>query len=80
MTLVAISHLEIEGHVFHHGAEIVPGLLSPDTVNKLVDARRVKEYDSAERRSLYRVFAPFSGAKEHEALPQDELTAYGLQE
>jgi hypothetical protein len=79
-TLVAIRTLNLGDHVFHHGAEIIPGLLSQDTVNKLVDRGRLREYDPSERRSLYRLFAPFSGCEETERPTKEELTAYALQE
>jgi hypothetical protein len=78
MTLVALRHFEVEGHVFHHSAEIMPGLLAKETVDKLIDQGLVKEYDSADRTSLYRLFAPFSGCEERDPLSHEELTSYGL--
>ena len=77
-TLIAIRHLEIQGHVFAHGVEIMPGLLTHETTNKLLDDGWLKEYDSAERRSVYRLFAPFSGCKERQELTASELTSYTL--
>ena len=77
MTLIAIRHLEIEGHVFAHATEILPGLLPKDAIDKLIDQGQVKEYDSRDRRSLYRLFAPFSGCKARQPLDA-ELTAYAL--
>jgi hypothetical protein len=77
-TLIAIRHLEIEGHVFAHGTEIMLGLLAKDAIDRLIDQGSVREYDSKDRRSLYRLLAPFSGAKEREPLDA-ELTAFGLQ-
>ena len=79
-TLVAIRQLEIDGHVFRHAEEIMPGLLSPKTVNALVDQGRLKEYHPAERRSLFRLLPAFSGAKEKEQLDRQELTELTLPE
>ena len=78
ITLVAIRHLEIDGHVFSHGAEIVPGLLAKETVDRLIDEKRVKEYDNRDRRSLYRLFSCFSGVSEKEQLEKDELDTLTL--
>jgi hypothetical protein len=75
-TLVAIRHVEIEGHVFHHGSEIMPDLLSKESADKLIDQGMLREY--RERRSLYRIFAPFSGAKEKEQLDDDEVNKLAL--
>ena len=74
MTLVAFRHLEIGGHVFAHGAEIIPGLLTKEAADKLIDADQLREYDSRDRRSLYRIFSPFSGCAERELLDKAELT------
>jgi hypothetical protein len=78
VTLVAMHHLEIEGRVFHHGAEIMPSLISTATLAKLIDQGRVREYDSRDRRSLYRLFSKFSGCKEKEPLTAEEMEAYSL--
>jgi hypothetical protein len=75
-TLVAIRHLEIQGHVFHHGSEIMPDLLSKESVDKLIDQGALREYP--ERRSLFRIFSQFSGCKEREQLDKDELDAFAL--
>ncbi len=75
-TLVAIRHLEIDGHVFQHGAEIVPGLFAQEVVDKLLDQGVLREYP--ERRSLHRLFAPFSGCKNREQLTKAELTSFAL--
>ena len=78
MTLIAIHHLEIEGRVFHHAAEIMPSLISSATLAKLIDQGRVREYDSRDRRSLYRLFSRFSGCEDTEFLSDVERTAYAL--
>jgi hypothetical protein len=75
-TLVVIRHLEIGGRAFSHGSELPPDLLTQDEVEKLLDEGRLAEY--AERRSLFRLFSVFSGAKEKEPLDRHELTAYAL--
>jgi hypothetical protein len=77
MTLIAIHHLEIEGRVIAHGAEIMPGLIAQKTVAKLLDQGRVRE---TEHRSLYRIFSVFSGCKEREPLTEEEIDAYTLPE
>jgi hypothetical protein len=74
MTLIAIHHLEIDGHVFAHGTEIMPGLLSKETVAKLLDQRRIQERP---RRSLYKILSNFSGCRETEPVDA-ELAAYAL--
>jgi len=78
VTLVAMHHLEIEGRVFHHGSEIMPGLIPIATLAKLIDQGGVREYDSRDRRSLYRLFSRFSGCEETEVLSDVERTAYAL--
>ena len=75
VTLIAIHHLEIEGRVFHHGAEIMPGLFAQETLAKLLDQGRVRE---TEQRSLYKIFSVFSGCQESESLTPEELSAYAL--
>jgi hypothetical protein len=74
-TLIAIHHFEIDGHVFHHGVEIIPGLIDDKTLDKLLDQGRVRE---TERRSLYRLFPAFSGATEKQSLDDDELDEFAL--
>jgi hypothetical protein len=75
-TLIAIRHLEIDGHVFHHGAEVVPGLLAKEVVDKLLDQGVIREY--RERRSLHRLFSVFSDCKDKEQLTKAELTEFAL--
>jgi hypothetical protein len=75
-TLVFIRHLEINGRQFHHGDELPPGTLTQAEVDNAIDQGVLSE--CPERRSLYRLFSAFSGAKETEALTKEELTAYGL--
>jgi hypothetical protein len=77
-TLVAIRTLNFGDHVFHHGDEIIPDLFDEQTVNRLIDQKRVKEYDTRDRRSLYRLFSPFSGCDQREQLTQEELDTLAL--
>jgi hypothetical protein len=74
-TLVAIHHLDIDGRLFHHNSEIVPGLLAKEAADKLLDEKRLIE---SKRRSLYRLFPKFSDCKESEHLNNEEQAAYGL--
>ena len=73
ITLIAIHHLEIQDRIFPHGSEIPPDLLAQKTLSKLIDQRRVREYDARDRRSLYRLFSTFSGCTESEQLTPEEL-------
>jgi len=75
-TLAIIRHLEIDGRSFCHGSELPPDLLTRGEVDKLLDEGRLAEYP--ERRSLYRLLSPFSGAKEKEQLTNDELDTCAL--
>jgi hypothetical protein len=75
-TLVVIRHLEIDGHVLRHGAEIVPGLLAKEVVDKLLDQGVLREYP--ERRSLHRLFSEFSDCKDREQPTKAELTEFAL--
>jgi hypothetical protein len=76
-TFVVIGPRHIKGVQFHHGDELPPGLLSTREIEKMLDQKLLAEY--RQRRSLYRLFAPFSGAKEREPL-DDELTEFALSE
>jgi hypothetical protein len=77
-TLVVIGTHDIAGVRYHHGEELPPDLLPRETVDQWLDRKWLAEYDSAYRRSLYRLFAPFSGCEEQEQLTKEELTAYAL--
>jgi hypothetical protein len=77
-TLVAIRTLNLGDHVFHHGDEIIPGLLDNETIDKLIDQKRIREYHSADRRSLFRLFSPFSGCDQREQLTHEELDTLAL--
>ena len=77
-TLVFIRHHEIDGRIFIHGSELQPELLAQETIDRLIDAGALKEYDSSERRSLFRLLPAFSGCNEREPLTQQECDAYAL--
>ena len=79
ITLVAIRQLEIDGHVIAHGCEVPPDF-PKETIDKLIDQKRIREYDSKDRRSLFRLFAPFSDCEEREQLSETELTELCLPE
>jgi hypothetical protein len=74
-TLVVLSHRQIGERRFLHGDELPPDLLPREAIDLHLDRRELAEYDSADRRSLYRLFAPFSACTEAESLTQDELKA-----
>jgi hypothetical protein len=76
-TLVANGHRQFQDRHFVHGDEIEPGLLGQAVANWWQDHGWAREYGADQRRSLYRLFAPFSGCKEKEPLTR-ELTAYAL--
>jgi hypothetical protein len=52
--------------------ELPPGLIPREVVDHWLDQHWLAEYDSSERRSLFRLFAPFSGCKEQEQLSTEE--------
>jgi hypothetical protein len=76
-TLVAIGPQQIGDHQFHHGDEVPPDLLSQETIDNMIDQKTLAEYP--QRRSLFALFAPFSGAKEREPLDA-ELIEFALRE
>jgi hypothetical protein len=77
-TLVVLGTRDINGRRYTQGEELPPDLLPRDVVDKWLDNRWLFEYYSADRRSLFRLFAPFSGSKEQGQLTKEELTAYAL--
>jgi hypothetical protein len=80
MTLVFLRHAQVGSHHFEHGQELPPGLLPAEVINHWLDERWLKAYDSTERRSLYRLFAPLSGCQVREPFSQKELELYALGE
>jgi hypothetical protein len=79
-TLVFIRHCQIGSRSFTHGSELQPDALSREQVDKLLDEGRLVEYDSEQRRSLYRIFPQFSGCSERERLSNRELADCALTE
>ena len=75
-TLVSIHHHQLNGRQIIHGDEIPPGLLTGELLDWWIDKRWCREMP--ERRSLYRLFAPFSGCEERQELTESELTSYTL--
>jgi hypothetical protein len=78
MSLVCNRQREIADRHFRHWEEIEPGLLEGQLLDYWLDRGWARDYP--ERRSLYRLFAPFSGCNEREPLSRQELTAYALGE
>ena len=77
-TIVAVGHKQFGEQQFTHGSEIPPDLLPAEVVDYHVDRKELIEYDSSERRSLYRLFHVFSDCDETEPLTPEELNAYAL--
>jgi len=77
-TLVFVRHAQIGNRQFAHGEELPPGLLPPEIIGHWIDQRWLAEYDSAERRSLYRLLPRFSGAKDREPFAQNEVALFAL--
>jgi hypothetical protein len=70
-TLVSINHRQLGDRHFYHGEEIEPDLLEGQLLDWWIDHGWCRE--APERRSLYRLFSPFSGCKESEPLAENEL-------
>ena len=78
MTLVFTRAYYVGGRLVHYpGDEVPPGLFDEATIDSMLDARQLAEY---ERPSLYRLFARFTGAKEQEPLTSAQIAAYALEE
>ncbi len=71
-TPVVVRHAQIGNQHFAHGEELPPDVLTAEQIAQWLDNKQLVEYDSQERRSLHRLFAPFSGAAEKEQLTQQE--------
>ena len=74
-TLVTIGTRQIGDHQLNHGDEVPPGSLPPEVTDRMIDQKQLAEHPA--RRSLYKIFAPFSGATEREPLDA-ELTPFAL--
>jgi hypothetical protein len=74
-TLVFIGPRMINDQQFFHGDEVPPDLLPQEQIDQMLDQKVLAEI--TQRRPLYRLFAPFSGAKEREPLDA-ELTPFAL--
>ena len=77
-TLIILRHLQVGDRQFRDGEELPPDLLPAEAIDFHLDRKELVEYESNDRRSLYRLFSVFSGAKETETLDRHELTAYAL--
>ena len=74
--LVFVRHTEFGDRAFPHAAELPPDFLNQETIDKLLDSGRLKEY--GERRSLYRLLHVFSGCSEREPLTDKEIRMFAL--
>ncbi|PYK64985.1 MAG: hypothetical protein DME50_10640 [Verrucomicrobia bacterium] len=78
-TLSCNGHRELAGVRYHHGDELPPNILNEELADYWLDHRLAIEHDDTERRSLYRLFAPFSGTLQTEPIELDaELAQYVL--
>lgn len=77
-TYIVQGHREISGVQLKHGDEAPPRLIDGELRDWWLDHRWLIEYDDSERRSLHVLFSPFSGAKQTERIPLDELALYAL--
>jgi hypothetical protein len=75
-TLVIIGPRMIGERQLHHGDELPDGLLSQEQVDKMLDEKLLAEIP--ERRSLYKIFAAFSGVKQKQQLDAEELCQFEL--
>jgi hypothetical protein len=78
-TLIFIRHGQVGSRHFQFGEELPPGLLSREVIDKWLDEGWLKEYDAAERPSLYRLFARFTGATPEQPLTKEQIAAFTLQ-
>ena len=65
------DHKVVTGELQRHGAELKPDSLPQETIDQWLDQRWLVEVP--QRRSLYRMFWLFSGAKEKEPLDEAEV-------
>ena len=77
-TIVSIRLRQIGDRQFHHGEEIPPDTLEGELLDYWLDHKWTMEVP--DRRSLYRLFAPFSACKEREQLSQNELALFAVGE
>jgi hypothetical protein len=75
-TYIVNGHHEISGVQLRHGDE-APSLIDGEVRDWWLDHRWLIEYDSSERRSLYRLFSAFSGCTETEPL-DSELKQFAI--
>jgi hypothetical protein len=75
-SVIALGNRQLGDRHFDHGAEVPPGTLTGELLDWWLDKKWCME--SLDRRSLYRLFALFSGCAEREQLTQQELGQYAL--
>ena len=76
-TIVANGPQTLSGRRFAHGEEIPATELSDELLDYWLDHKLAIEIESDDRRSLHRLFSPFSGTDETETLDR-ELAQYAL--
>lgn len=79
-TLVFRRSGAIGSRQFGCGDELPPNVLSPEVIAHWLDEDWIRECDSAERPSLYRLFYRFSGCKEEQPLTKEQIARYALDE
>jgi len=78
-TIVFVRGRYIDGHLTHSpGEECPPGLIPAEEIAVMLDQGELREYDPAQRASLYRIFHQFTGCKEAQPLTAEQLAAYTL--
>jgi len=74
--LVFVRHTQFGDRAFPHAAELPPDFLNQETIDKLLDSGRLREY--GERRSLYRLLHVFSRCSEREPLTDEEIRMFAV--
>ena len=77
-TLVILRHLQIGNRRLCPGDELPPHLLPAAAIDLHLDRKELVEYDSADRRSLYRLIHVFSDCSQTEPLTPAERNRYAL--
>ena len=71
-TLVFMRHGQVGSRHFQHLEQLPPGLLAPEVIDHWLDEGWLRECDSSDCRSLYRLLYRFSGCNEQEQLTTQE--------
>jgi hypothetical protein len=80
-TLIVIhSGARVGDRHFGFGEELPPGLVPREVVDRWLDNGWLKEYDAADRLSLYRLFSRFTGATPEQPMTREQIEDFCLQE